>query len=163
MDTQTQGMSFSQRFSEYFDREVACMAAKSIKDGAEIEFIIDNDNPAGIETFTLTKVSGKNSILSQPARTPQLVFKVTPPAAQAILDYPSDEIGPIGVHIVRMIVKPEAGKKISVQFKAGFLGLFSHGYFGVLTAGGSQFASFLAAHGLNGMSAIKNVLKKMKA
>ena len=54
-------------------------------------------------------------------------------------------------------------KKVSVKFKAGFLTLFSKGYLGILTAGGSQFASFLASKGLNGMGAIKEALKKMKA
>src|SRR6267142_638065 len=48
----------------------------------------------------------------------------------------------------------DANKRIAIQLKAGFLTLFSKGYFGVVTAGGAQFASFLATRGLSGMSAI---------
>jgi hypothetical protein len=117
----------------------------------------------GPETFTFTKEGGKNAIKPAAARDPQLIFTLSPAAADAILADPSDDIGAIGVHIAKMIVAKNSDRSVSIKFKAGFLSLFSKGYLGVLTAGGSQFASFLASKGLNGMSAVKDVLKKMKA
>lgn len=149
--------SYSDRFSSYFDREVARKAAKSLSDSAEMGIRV------GDESFTFTKKDGRNTILAQPARDPQLVFTLTPGAADAILDDTADEIGKIGVHIAQMVMSQDPAKKVSVQFKAGFLSLFSKGYFGILTAGGGEFASFLASKGLNGMGAIKEALKKMKA
>ena len=152
-----QSNPFAQRFSAYFDREVAKKAAKSLSDRSEIEFHV------GSEIFTFTKEGGKNVIKPSPAGDAQLVFTLTPGAAEAILNDTSDDVGAIGVHIAKMVVQHDPDKKVSVKFKAGFLSLFSKGYFGVLTAGGGQFASFLASKGLNGMGAIKDALKKMKA
>lgn len=148
---------YAERFSQYFDREVAQKAAKSISNGAEMEFQVAS------ESFTFTKEGGKNVIKASPARDPQLVFTLTPGAADAILADTSEDIGAIGVLIAKMIVAQDANKKVTVKFKTGFLSLFSKGYFGVLTAGGGQFASFLASKGLNGMGAIKDALKKMNA
>ena len=51
---------------------------------------------------------------------------------------------------------------MKVEFKAGFLTLFTKGYFGIITAGGSSFSGHLASLGLNGMGAIKAALKKVK-
>jgi hypothetical protein len=150
-------MSYAERFSQYFDREVAQKAAKSINDGAEMEFHVAD------EAFTFTKQGGKNTVKPGPARDPQLVFTLTPSAADAVLADLSEDIGSIGVHIAKMIAAPEGDKKVTWKLKAGFLTLWGKGYFGVLTSGGAQFASFLASKGLNGIGAIKDILKKMKA
>ena len=146
-------MSLTERFGLFFDREVAQKAAHSVSNGAEIEF------RAGDETFTFTKVGGKNTVVPGSAKSPQLIFTLSPKAAEGILEYPSDDIGEIGVHIAKMVVSKDPETRVSVQFKSGFLGLFTKGYFGVLTTGGAGFASFLASHGLNGISGIKRLLK----
>lgn len=148
---------YADRFSQYFDREVAQKAAKSLSDGAEMQFHVAD------EVFTFTKVSGKNAIKPAAARDPQLIFTLTPGAADSILADTAEEIGQIGVNIAKMIATHDADKKVSVKFKAGFLSLFAKGYFGIVTAGGSQLASFLASKGLNGINGIKDALKKMKA
>jgi hypothetical protein len=62
-----------------------------------------------------------------------------------------------------MVISKDPNKQVSVQFKAGFLSLFTKGYFGVLTTGGSAFASFLASQGLNGIAGIKSFLGKIKS
>ena len=154
---EAQTLDYASRFEKYFARAVAQKAAKSISDGAEMEFQV------GPESFTFTKSGGQNTVKPGKARAPQLLFTLTPSAADSILEQGSDDIGAIGVHIAKMIASPENDLKVSIKFKAGFLSLFSNGYFGVLTSGGSQFASFLASKGLSGMGAIKDVLKKMKA
>lgn len=146
-----------ERFSTYFDREIAQKAAKSLSNGAEIEIQIDG------ETFTFTKADGKNQVSPGPAKDPQVVFTMTPKAAEAILTDTTEEIGAIGVNILKLIVSKESDRRVQVKLKAGFLTLFSKGYFGVLTAGGSEFAGYLASRGLNGMDAIKAALKKLKS
>ena len=37
------------------------------------------------------------------------------------------------------------------------------GYFGIITAGGSEFATFLASRGLNGISGLKDALKNRRS
>ncbi len=149
--------SFRERFSTYFDREVAQKAAKSLHDGAEIGLTVGN------EAFTFTREGGKNRVKDGAPHDPQLVFTMTPAAAESVLSHTSEDIGSIGIHIAKMVAVPEADKKITIQFKTGFLTLFGKGYFGVLASGGSQFASYLASKGLNGMGAFKDMLKKMRA
>src|SRR6185437_10529280 len=109
-------MTLTERFASFFDREVAQNAAKSISNGSEMEF----RTPA--ETFTFTRSDGKNAIVPGPAKSPQLVFTMTEKAALGILDYPSNDIGEIGVHIAKMVISTDPDVKISIQFKAGFLG-----------------------------------------
>jgi hypothetical protein len=154
------GRSFAERFTAYFDRDVAQKAAKSISDGAEMEFRVTGPTP---ETFTFTKTGGKNALKPGAASDAQLAFELTPQAAEDILADKTDSIGAIGVNIAKLVVSKDEARKVKVEFKAGFLTLFAKGYLGVLTAGGSEFASFLASRGLSGMGAIKTALKKMRS
>ena len=156
----TTSSDFTSRFREYFDRPVAQQAAKSVSNGAEMEFQI-RDGDATVETFTFTKEGGKNAIRPAPAGSPQILFTLSPAAAEQILADPAADIGTIGVNIAKLIVSDDPAKKVGLKFKAGFLTLFSKGYFGVIGSGGSAFASYLASRGLNGMGAIKAAFKKM--
>jgi hypothetical protein len=156
--------SFTDRFSAYFDRPVAQTAAKSLADGAEIQFqVSDPAEPRKpIETFTFTKQNKRNQIVPGAARKPQVSFELTPAAAEAILAEPAEDVGAIGVGIAKLVVSQDPAKKVGMKFNTGFLGLFSNGYLGVVAAGGGAFASFLASRGLNGVSGIKEALKKLK-
>jgi len=159
---ETTSLNFTPRFSEYFNREVAQSAAKSIADGAEMLFQIAGSDGKVQESFTFTRSGGKNQIVATPAQSPHLVFTLTPSAAEQVLSDPSDEIGAIGINIMKLVTSPDANRRVSVKLKAGFITLFTQGYFGVITTGGGAFASFLASKGLNGMGAIKSALKKMQ-
>ncbi|HUP56653.1 MAG TPA: hypothetical protein VM598_04315 [Bdellovibrionota bacterium] len=150
-------MSYRERFSTYFAREVAERAARPLSDGVEIELKI------GDERLTFTRNGGRNEVRDGAARDPQVVFSLTPKAADAILDDPAAEIGTIGVNIGKLIVSSDPGIKVGLQLKAGLMSLWNKGYFGVIGAGGAQFAGFLASKGLNGIGAIKEAVKKMKA
>ena len=160
--------TLTDRFSSYFGGSVAQDAAKSIANGAEIEFQVQGPSGQVSETFTFTKKVGKNAVVPGPARDPQLLFTMNEQAASGILEFQSELIGEIGVHIAKMLftskmkTAAEPGERLEIHFKAGVLTLFSKGYFGVLTHGGAQFASFLASQGLNGIGAIKSVLSKRK-
>ena len=81
--------SYTEKFSSYFDREVAKKAAKSLGDGAEVEFQVET------ETFTFTKQSGNNAVKAGAARDPQLLFTLSSGAADAILADTSDDVGAI--------------------------------------------------------------------
>ncbi len=150
---------YTERFMSYFDREVAQKAAKTIADGSEVEFRVSGPNE---EVFTFTKSGGKNTIRAGAALDPQVVFTLPQQAANEILADTSGEIGEIGVNIAKLIVTSDANRRVSFKLKTGFLTLFSKGYFGVVTAGGAAFASYLASRGLNGISGIKAAFKKMK-
>ena len=152
--------SFATRFGAYFKREIAEKAANPLAEGVEIELHVQSSDGSPVETFTFTRLEGKNHVKPESALAPQIIFKMTPLAAEEILADASEEIGKIGIHIGRLLVSPDASKRMSFQIKAGFLTLFSKGFFGVFTAGGAEFAAFLASRGLNGIGAIKTLLSK---
>ncbi len=145
-----------EKFDTYFARPVAERAASSLKDSAKIALLV------GDESFTFARVSGKNAISAGAPSDPDLIFSLTPPAAEAILNDPASEIGPIGVNIAKLVFSADPAVKVRLQIKAGFLTLWSRGYFGVLTAGGAELAAFLASRGLGGLDAIRSALKKMR-
>lgn len=151
---------FTPRFSAYFDRQVAQKAASSLSDGVEIELKIEGSDSQAPETLTFTRSGGKNIVRDGSAKGPQIVFTLSPGAAEAILSDASEDIGAIGVQIARLILAPQSGQRIQIFIHAGFLSLFSKGYFGVVAAGGASFAAYLASRGLNGIGALKTALKK---
>jgi hypothetical protein len=150
-------VSWADRFQTYFQKPAAVTAAKSLSDGVELELLV-----AG-ESLTFTKEGGKNVVRAGAPRKPHVTFTVPAEAAEAILNDPSEDVGQIGVHIAKLIVASEPGKRIGFKLHAGFLTLFTNGYFGVVTAGGGAFASFLASRGLNGINGIKSALKKLRS
>jgi predicted GNAT superfamily acetyltransferase len=146
--------SYHERFKAYFEREVAEKAAHSLSSGAEIEIQILDSSLKAVETLTLTRSGGKNVVLATPAQSPQLVFLTPVAAAESILSETSQDIAMIGINILKLVTSTEAERRLRIQFKAGFLSLFSKGYLGVLTAGGSSMAQYLASKGLNGIGSI---------
>ena len=147
-----------ERFGDYFARPVAENAAKSLGNGAEIEFRI-----GAAEIFTFTRQAGRNAVRAGAAGDPQVVFALSATAAEEILADSSEDIGQIGVQIAKLIVSPDANRRVSVKLKTGFLTLWNKGYFGVIAAGGGPFAAFLASKGLNGLGAIKDTLKNLRS
>jgi hypothetical protein len=149
--------SMTERFSAYFSRPVAQAAAASLSEGAEMEFRIPlADN--GEEIFAFRRQGGRNEIRSGPAAAPQVSFRVPLRAAENILAETSEEIGEIGVHILKQLLSGDPETRVRFKIRAGFLGLWSKGYFGVVAAGGTKFASFLASKGLTGIGALKDAL-----
>src|SRR4051812_2497466 len=136
------------KFTAYFDRAASKAAAKSLANGAEIEFRVAADHDsAPTDTFTFTKIDGQNRVVAGAARNCQLIFTLTPEAADKILGDTSEDVGEIGVHIMKLIVSTDPKCRVWLKIDAGFFALFTKGYFGVMTAGGGAFASFLASRG----------------
>lgn len=154
--------SITQRFTVFFARELALQAASPLAEGVEMGFRVQASNGEVLEEFCFKRQAGTNSIIAGPGATPQVIFTLTPQAAEEILNDPSEDIGAIGVNIAKLIASTDADKRISVKLKSGFMELFTKGYFGVIAKGGQQFASHLAAMGLNGITAIRNTIKGMK-
>ena len=159
-------------FSKYFSRPVAETAAQSLSDGVEIAIQVISAPKTGasaptsgenvLETLVFTREKKRNCIKNIAPHQPQLTFRMTEAAAEALLSDPSDQIGEIGVNILRLIFSPDPTKRIWIQFQSGFFTLWSKGYFGVLKAGGSGFAAYLASRGFSGMDAIKAALRKIR-
>ncbi len=76
---------------------------------------------------------------------------------------PDAGIAKLGIAIFEHMFAGEEGKKITFRVCASFLGLWSHGYFSVLKAGGPEVASYLARFGFNSLARIKELLRKVRS
>ncbi len=148
-----------QRLSAYFSRPVAEKGAKSLSSKAQIEIRVTGAEPTAV---TLARQDKRNVIIEGPARDPDLIFTLSERALAQVLADPTEDLGELGVNLLKLVMSHDPELKMSMQVKAGFLGLFSKGYFGVLAAGGGPLASYLASKGFNGIDAIKAALKKRK-
>lgn len=146
-----------ERFEEYFRRPVAEKAAGSLANGVLIGFTIPGET-----AFTFTRIDGKNSVKAGDSGQVEVRFILTPAAAESILSAPSEQIDEIGVGILKLIASSDRAMKVSVKVEAGFLTLFTKGYFGVIKTGGSVLASYLASKGLGGVGAIKAALQRIR-
>jgi hypothetical protein len=149
--------TISQRLSAYFSRDVAEKGAKSLSAKAEIEIRVTGAEPA---TVTLRRADKRNAVTDGAARDPDLIFTLTERALAQVLSDPTEDLGELGVNLLKLVVSSDPELKMSMQIKTGFMGLFTKGYLGVLAAGGAPLAGYLASKGLGGIDAIKAVLKK---
>jgi hypothetical protein len=78
----------------------------------------------------------------------------------SLAELPETGIGTMGVAIFERMFLQDKDKKISFRVEAGFLSLWSKGYFSVLKAGGPEVASYLARFGFDSLSRVKELLKK---
>jgi hypothetical protein len=150
--------SYLARFEEYFAREVAHTAAKSLSNGVGIEFLIRETS----EVFHFTKEKGLIQLRPGAAPKPELVLSLGQASAEEILSAQHSEIAQAGIQICQLVLAQEPERRIEVSLRVGILKLLTQGYFGILTAGGSSFASFLASQGLGGIDAIKTALQRMR-
>lgn len=158
--------TFADRFQQYFGREVAQAAARPLADGARIGFAIAGSDGEVTERFLFRREKGQTRIESvgtDAAPEGEVSFMLTPLAAETILEDPAEDIGTIGVNILKLVVSPDANRRVTVRVHAGFFTLFTQGYFGVLKNGGAALASFLASRGMGGMDAIKSALKNFRS
>lgn len=149
--------AFGPRFEAFLTSQVASQAAKSLSEGVEIEFKIES------EVFYFKRLKAGNTVQMGPSAKPEVVFTLTPRAANSVLEESSTtDIGGIGVKIAKLIVSSDPNHKIWVKLHTGLLGFVAKGFLGVIATGGSAFAGFLAERGLNGLDAIKTAIRSFK-
>ncbi len=160
--------NYTERFTAYFERDVAQKAAHSLSDGVRMGFHIceAHSNSTVLESFTFFREAGLNRVIAAPSPQGALLkseidFHLPKASAELLLKDSTEEIAQIGIAVVKLILTTDRERRISVRLGAGFITLLRKGYFGVLTSGGSELASFLARNGLSGMNGIKAALKKM--
>ncbi|MBI2604625.1 MAG: hypothetical protein HYW49_00960 [Deltaproteobacteria bacterium] len=152
-------------FKGFFEEnDLAKKAAKSIKDGREIEILVPDAGPVSDAPlkFTFTKESGRNVLRDGAPTSPDLTFTLPKAAADEILTTPFESVGQVGLRIFEKMLSSDPKQKVRAKVHVGFLSLLSGGYLGVLVSGGGDVARFLASKGLSSAGKIKDVVSKMK-
>lgn len=93
------------------------------------------------------------------ARNPDVVFHIKPESVIVLNDRTKDEIGDIGINILKEVL---AGN-IRVSIPGSILNLARRGYVEMISRGGPPVAAFLARHGISSVPKIVNAIKRMKS
>lgn len=146
---------------DFFENNpLAQRAADSIKNGREIAVVVTNGDQK--TNYTFAKESGRNVFRDSAASSPDLTFTIPQASAQELVTKKFDTVGQVGLHIFEKMLSNDPSQKIQAKIHAGFLGLMTGGYLGVLTAGGTDVAKFLASKGLGSAGKIKDTISKMR-
>ena len=148
--------SFSQ-LKEFFDRDVCQRATKPLRDGIQISIQVQNE-----ETLTLSKNHGRTTILTETAAKPDMTFFLGKKAIPELVATQSEDIGEIGVAILKLMAQSNPDYKIKAKVHIGLFDLLRNGYLGVLPLGGGTVAKFLASKGFNGIGKIKEGISHLR-
>ena len=106
----------------------------------------------------LTLTDGKPQLERRAARSPDLIFSIRPETVDILSDKTKDDIGDIGVNILKEMV---AGN-LSVRVEANVLDLLRRGYLRLVSVAGPAVTEFTSRHGISSVSDIVNTIKKMR-
>lgn len=143
-----------QTLKTFFEtRQAARAAMSSIQEGREIGIVI-----ADSIDCALYREQDQPVVERRPAKNPDVVFHIRPESVYVLAHQTKDEIGDIGVAILKEIL---AGS-IMVRVPGGVMNVVRSGYLDMVRKGGAPVASFLGRHGFGSVPKIINSIKAMR-
>jgi hypothetical protein len=145
--------------ADFFAAPLAEKAGSYLSERTRIAIHIDG------ESFLYSRVDGRNVITASDKPDADVHFWVMPSAMRHLLGLgclPGTGLGTLGVAVLEHLFASDPERKIKFRVDAGFLNLWSKGYFSVLKAGGPEVASYVAQKGFNSVARIKEVLKNIR-
>jgi hypothetical protein len=143
--------------SQFFQRALCAQATAPLKQGVEMAVSVDGDSE-----YTLQKTANGLVLLESTATNPHLSFKITPAALSALSEETFNDVGELGIALVKLIVSTEPEKRLDMKVHLGPMDLFLNGYFSVLALGGPGFMKFLATKGFSGIAQVKEALSRFR-
>ena len=134
-------------------RQAAKQALSVIDEAAEIGIVIGETVECA-----LVQREGRPMVERRAAVKPDVVFSIKPESVVILNDRTKDEIGDIGVNVMKEIL---AGN-ISVKITGNLFNLLRRGYIEMIKEGGAPVAAFLSRHGMGQVSKIVSAIKQMK-
>jgi hypothetical protein len=134
-------------------RQAAKQALSVIDESAEIGIVIGET----VECALIQR-DGRPMVERRPAVKPDVVFSIKPESVVVLNDRTKDEIGDIGVNVMKEIL---AGN-ISVKITGNLFNLLRRGYIEMIKEGGAPVAAFLSRHGMGQVTKIVSAIKQMK-
>jgi hypothetical protein len=146
--------------SFFEENKLAQDAAASLKNGREIGLAITANGQT--TTYTFAREDGHNVVRDGAPKSPDFTFTIPEAAARELVAKKFETVGQVGLHIFEKMLSNDPNQKIRAKLQTGALSLVTGGYFGVLTAGGSEVAKFLATKGLGNMGKLKDAIGKLR-
>ncbi len=151
------GDDWQERLERFLSSPLAAKASQGMSDRISIALHVDGND------FFFGRKKGRNTLSRVEEEKPDVHFWVhlsTLRHLLALAEDPETGIATMGIAIFEHVFAKDESRKIKFRVDAGFLGLWSKGYFSVLKAGGPEVASYLARFGFSGLGAIKEVLAR---
>lgn len=146
-----------EKLKTLFQRDVAQRATKPLRSGVEIAVFIDGNGPA-----TLVKSDGALLVEDRAPSSPDMSFWTTTKGLQELLKNDTNEIGDIGVEILKLMANSDPELKMKAKVHIGTFTLLRNGYMLVLPLGGATVMKFLASKGLSSVGKIKDAISSLK-
>jgi len=143
--------------NDFFERDVCRRATAPLGNGVEISIVVEGDDP-----LTLRKKNGKISLTPGTSEKPQMTFSVPRKALEELVGNPTEDIGEIGVAILKLMAASEPQRRLGAKVHIGVFDLLRYGYLSVLPLGGPSVMKFLSTKGLGGMGKIKDAISRMR-
>lgn len=140
----------------YFDREICQRATAPLKNGIQVAVIVDHHH------WSLVKDDGKTGLVATAAFHPDFTFSTTSLGIEELMKVTANDIGEIGLGILKLIAESDPEKRMEVKVHIGAFDLFRNGYLGVLPLGGPTVMKFLATKGFSNIGKIKEKLSQMR-
>jgi hypothetical protein len=132
-----------QALKRFFETAPAARAAaRPLAREAEVGLVLD----AGPARFTMT--SGTPAVDEGAGRDPDFTLTIPDAAASRITSLPGADVGELGVEFFKLALSREPSLKIRIHIHASTPRLISHGYLGVLAAGGMKVGWWLLKNGV---------------
>lgn len=143
-----------QTLKTFFEtRTAAKVALSTIKEGTEIGVVI-----GGNVECTVFQHNHCPVVENRAAVHPDIIFYIRPESVYIIANNSKDEIGDIGVHILKEVLSGG----IQIKIPGGVMNILSQGYLEMLRKGGAPVMSFLAQHGFGSVPKIVSAIKSLK-
>jgi hypothetical protein len=146
-----------QQLNEFFFRPVCKKGTEPLRKGVEIALFIDGEGPA-----TLTRTATGAEVKPDAPKKPDMTFHVSQAAIGELLATHTEDVGEIGVAILKLMASKDASRRVQAKVHIGAFDLLRNGYLGVLPLGGATVMKFLASHGLTGVGKIKDAIGRLR-
>lgn len=141
-----------------FDREVCQKATKPLRDGVKIAIYVGEDGP-----LTLSHQGGRTGIFRTAPTSPDMTFIIPPRAIEDLEAIQTEDIGEIGVAIIKQMMSDDETRKIKAKVHIGTFDLLRNGYLGIIPLGGTTVMKYLGTKGFASIGKIKDAISKMRA
>ncbi len=146
------------KLKSFFDQDVCLRGMKPLRNGIEIALFVDERGPV-----TLTKRENKPTVLENAPYSADMTFWVPPAAIEVLSKETTNDIGEMGIAILRLMASSDPNLRIRTRVHIGLFEFLRGGYLGVLPLGGTTVMKYLASKGFDGIGKIREAISKLKS
>ena len=128
-------------------------AVNCLKSGVEIQIVIE---PETVCAFFSEQ--GEPKVERRVADSPDVEFRLTPGALERLSQKPADDMGAFGIEVVKEYIKGD----VRIRVLGSAFSMLKNGYIKIIKEAGPTFFKFIAENGVNNLSKLPDIFKKLR-